>query len=205
MAIWRYWLWKVFVNKPWCACHCMTVFLKWTYCWQQMADLHHDMGWYWCMVDLKGSIALRKLIHCWWRCKLQPSIKEDRDQWREKGEIYLTTQRKDWMCDKDVCDPLCFLLYISCSRAEPRALSATLSKLTGPPSWVCMGMCVLGHTHVCMCVYVCARTNLKQVSVISPAEAQAQRELIIHTVTLFTVALILQSLLLPAFFQSPEA
>lgn len=60
-------------------------------------------------------------------------------------------------------------------------------------------MCVLGHTHVCMCVYVCARTNLKQVSVITPVEAQAQRELIIHTVTLFTVSLILQSLLFPAF------
>lgn len=64
-----------------------------------------------------------------------------------------------------------------------------------------MASCVLGHAHVCMCVYVCVRHNLKQVSVISPVEAPAQRELIIHTVTLFTVALILPSLPLPALFQ----
>lgn len=57
-----------------------------------------------------------------------------------------------------------------------------------------MVLCVLGHAHLCMCVYVCARPNLKQVSVISLVEAPAQRELIIHTVTLFTVALILPSL-----------
>lgn len=57
----------------------------------------------------------------------------------------------------------------------------------------------------CVCVYVCARPNLKQVSVISPVEALAQRELIIHTVTLFTVALILPSLPFPAFFHGPGA
>lgn len=96
--------------------------------------------------------------------------------------------------------PFVFFSILAVPEQNPE-LSAILSKLTGPPSRVCMDMCVLGHTHVCMCVYVCARTNLKQVSVISPAEAQAQRELIIHTVTLFTVTL--QSLLLPAFFPEP--
>lgn len=85
--------------------------------------------------------------------------------------------------------------YISCPRAEPRAVFAVgkgLSKLTGPPSWAYVDLCVSGHAHVFVCV--CARPNLKQVSVISPVEAPAQRELIIHTVTLFTVKLILPSL-----------
>lgn len=49
------------------------------------------------------------------------------------------------------------------------------------------------------CVYVCARTNINQISVISPVEAQAQMELIIHTVTLLTGALILPSLLSACF------
>lgn len=68
-----------------------------------------------------------------------------------------------------------FVSSFSCPRAEPRALfamSKRLSKLTGPPS--CVWACVLGwlgHAHICMCVYVCERRNLKQVSVISPVEA----------------------------------
>lgn len=50
-----------------------------------------------------------------------------------------------------------------------------------------ISVCVLLHAH--KGVYLCASLNLKQVSVITSAETLAQRELIIHTVTLFTVAL----------------
>lgn len=55
-----------------------------------------------------------------------------------------------------------------------------------------------------MFMHVCARANVKQISVISPVEAQAQRELIIHTVTVFTVAPILPSLCLGAWIQIPS-
>lgn len=78
----------------------------------------------------------------------------------------------------------CFLHRSIGPGAEPRAHSAAgnrLSKLTGPPSWVCT------------CVCVCPRNNVNQISVISPVEAQTRRELVIHAVLLFTVAPILQS------------
>lgn len=58
------------------------------------------------------------------------------------------------------------------------------------------------HGHVC--VYVCPRNNVNQIFVISPVEAQTQRELVIHAV-LFTVAPILQSPHRSAFSCSPNA
>lgn len=66
------------------------------------------------------------------------------------------------------------------------AIGNRLSKLIGPPSRVGSECCFM---HTCMHACVCVRPNLKQVSVISPVEALAQREPIIHTVTLFAVAL----------------
>lgn len=47
--------------------------------------------------------------------------------------------------------------------------------------------------HGYVCVYVCPRNNVNQISVISPVEAQTRRELVIHAVLLFTVAPILQT------------
>lgn len=127
----------------------------------------------------------------------KPPIREDGNQQRVKIEFVTKTY----------VIPFVFFSTLAVPGQNPELSLPDYPNWQDPPSRVCMGMCGLGHTHMyaCVCVYVCARTNPKQVSVISPVEAQAHRELIIHTVTLFTVALILQSLRLPAFFQSPEA
>lgn len=142
-----------------------------------MADLHRDRDWNWFIVNVWNIVSLEKL---------------QRQEWDQmEGNWWPILDNSKGRLTKDVCDALC-LLSISCPRAEPRARFAMgyrLSKLTGPPSWESVCACVLGRAHQCTCVYVCARPNLKQVSVISPAEAPAQKELIIHTVTLFTVAL----------------
>lgn len=89
-----------------------------------------------------------------------------------------------------------FFFFFFCCRTELSALGNRLSKLTGPPPTLSVRGTVYFESYMFM--HVCARANVKQISVISPVEAQAQRELIIHTVTVFTVAPILPSLCLGA-------
>lgn len=134
-----------------------------------------------------------KLTHCWRRFGFQPfqekksSSKSDINRGKQMKHTWQFKGKGKWVTEDMyvmVYASFFSLLYIIFSRAL-FAVGNILSKLIGPPSWVWVGLCVSSCTRL----HVCVRPNLKQVSVISPVEAPAQRELIIHTVTLFTVAL----------------
>lgn len=144
------------------------------------------------------TVALEKMTHCWKRFEFLPYYGKswsNKVKWMTNTWLFKLKAECTWRCVRCPLPsfPSCFTLDTAEQNIGPFAMGNRSSKLIGlPPQLVC--------------VCVCARPNPKQVSIISPVEALAQRELIIHTVTLFTVALCSFHLsFFSAFFQGPGA